>query len=204
MSKVIPDDEFKTFPTVNWKETFVVELGNKRNSNGTYRKWYEDQGAYYECVDWNGLDGAHEINMGSALNEPYWEWSPNIVTNFGFTEHVCHDRSAQEQCWFNIHRWLRKEGTTFCFVMPFPTHWDHHGVYQPTFEWYEEFAQLNGSKLEELLVNHNRPRFTICRRLIRTAVDHKIFKMPSTDLVYITPPRKRVNKDERECGIEPT
>jgi len=200
---VIPDDESMTFPNIDWRETFVLELGNKRNDKGTYRSWYEVQGADYECVDWNGQDGAHEINMGSPLNEPYWEWSPDIVTNFGFTEHVCSDGSAQEQCWFNLHQWLRKVGSRLCFVMPYPGHWDHHGVYQPTTEWYKTFAKLNGYEIEYLVVNNNRQRFTICGRLRRLNTD-KVFTMPSPDLVYITPPKRRVNKSEKECGIEPT
>lgn len=204
MNKVIPEDEFMTFPVLNWDETFVVELGNKRNKLGLYRDWYENAGAIYECVDWNGLDRAHEVNMGSPLVEPYWDWEPDIVTNFGFTEHVCSDAGAQEQCWFNINRWLRKEGARLCFTMPFPTHWDHHGVYQPTTEWYQEFAKLNGYEIEYLRVNQNRNRYTICGRMKRLGIAYTTFKMPSSDLVYITPSRKRVNKDERECGIEQT
>ena len=195
----IPRDEIWTFPRLD-RGDFILELGNKKNTTGVYREFYEAKGMDYECVDWNRLDGAHEIDMGADLPNPYWDWAPKIVTNFGFTEHVYTD---QVQCWYNINHWLRTGGSYLCFVMPYPGQWEHHGVYQPQPEWYEEYAKENGFEMNAFMVNKDRRRWTICGQMQRKVLqDDSDFHFPE-GMMHITPPNQRVNKDERACGVTP-
>ena len=193
----IPADELWALPPLK-EGMFILELGNKKNSSGLYREFYEAAGCRYECVDWNAEDGAHEIDMGQDLIDPYWDWAPDVVTNFGFTEHVYTD---QVQCWYNINRWLRNPGATLSFCMPRPGDWEHHGVYQPHPSFYFEFAELNGFYVHGIKVNTDRRRRTVHGRMSRKVLqDDSEFEFPAEGFMHITDPAKRQNRDERRCG----
>ena len=112
----------------------VLELGNKKNSTGLYRDWYERQGIVYECIDWNGLDGAwkfdmqkpgvwqdilttfREINFGGSHGRA------RTITNFGFTEHVGETLQDQLECWRTIHELLQYNGS-LAICMPLMPYW---------------------------------------------------------------------------------
>jgi hypothetical protein len=219
-STQIPEDELWTMPDPEWFQgKSVLELGNKKNQSGLYRDWYVSNGAEYQCLDWNGEDGAIPVDMGKPLDD--WigpetdvlQWA-DIVTNFGFTEHVF---TNQEQAWRNVLALASSPECHLSVVLPFPTHWDHHGVYQPTPGWLEEFVEGNGFKMNTFIVNDNRRRWVTCIGATRIAAyDPDDFFYPDTKYkggrsytnphgkgIYITPPGKRVNKQEKSCGVNP-
>lgn len=151
----LPPDELAALEGC-WMQpgTSLLELGNKKNSTGLYRDWYSAQGIRYECIDWNGLDGAWKFDM----REPgIWELilaafqregfggshgRAQTITNFGFTEHVGETLEEQIECWRNIHQLLQYNGS-LAICMPLMPHWKGHGRWMPTPEWYQEMADLN-------------------------------------------------------------
>lgn len=214
----IPKDELWTLPDAAWfKGKNVLELGNKKNTSGLYRDWYVSNGATYQCLDWNGEDGARSIDMGKTIDNPGTRdligWA-DIVTNFGFTEHVFTD---QIQCWVNVLALASKPGCILSMVLPLPKHWEHHGVYQPTVGWLMAFVKSNGFDLNLATVNDNRRRHVTCTtgmRVEKYDSDKFVYPDPTYEAVkphvnpfgkglYITNPRRRVNKAEKACGVNP-
>jgi hypothetical protein len=213
LTDIIPKDEALTMPPEEWfAGKRVLELGNKKNANGLYRDAYVSNGATYTCVDWNGQDGAVAVDMGKDFGvNGSLVGKADLVTNFGFTEHVFTD---QVQCWYNVLAMASKAGCWVSSVTPYPGHWDHHGVYQPTPRWIMDFLEKNGFAVRTHWTNVDRRRWVICVAAIRVEEWHPdVFVYPdptyrtATDQVlngiYITPPGKRVNRAERECGVKP-
>jgi len=196
---IIPEDELWALPpleTLNGAN--IIELGNKKNSNGLYRTQYEEHGMKYNCVDWNGLDGAYEMDLGMRClpEEVHWVhgWA-DVVTNFGFSEHVY---TNQIQCWKNIAMLSSKVGCYLAMVLPHPGHWDHHGIYQPTMEWLQEWCTENGYWIHTGLVNDSRRRWVNVIGAQRIEpYDEVDYHTPSFDMMYITPKNKRVNPEEK-------
>lgn len=207
MTAIIPRDELDVLtPVEGWAPGYVLELGNKKNQSGLYRHWYEEQGCDYQCIDWNGEDGAIRLDMGKPLmpdvRDELLEYHdhpwPSLVTNFGFTEHVY---TNQRQCWVNLTQ-LVMPGSYFVFCMPHPGDWEHHGVYQPHLEWYEQYANANAYAIEKLYVNRARRRPTICGRFRRVAcADIPFVPDINSPLMHITKKNRRVNADEREAPV---
>lgn len=200
----IPADEIQAMPRLasmdGWK---IVELGNKKNTSGVYREAYEASGMLYQCLDWNGLDGALALDFGKELPEEHEEiWGDaDLVTNFGFTEHVYTD---QEQCWANVARLSSKMGCYLAMCMPCPGDWEHHGVYQPTLAWYRSWLDMNGYVWDICSTNTNRRKKTnvIAARRVREYLPENHY-MPDASLMHITPAKSRVNPAEKNCGITP-
>jgi hypothetical protein len=149
----------------------LLELGNKKNSTGLYRDWYTDQGIVYECIDWNGLDGAwkfdmREQGMWAAVLDQFRRINfggshgrAQTVTNFGFTEHVGETLEEQHECWRNIHQLIQYNGA-LAICMPLMPHWKGHGRWMPTPDWYQEMAHLNGYWIRNVAVwDRVRPTF---------------------------------------------
>lgn len=211
----IPKDELWTMPIPEWFEgKNVLELGNKKNQSGTYRDWYVANGAEYVCTDWNAQDGAVPFDFGKNVEKEWPEiigWA-DIVTNFGFTEHVF---TNQRNAWFNLFAMASKPGCIVSIVLPCPGHWDHHGVYQPTNGWLQAILKANGFDMFMATVNDNRRRHVHCFGATRKREwNPEEFVYPDTKYeavkahvnpfgkgIYITPPRRRVNVAERNCGI---
>lgn len=193
----IPKDELGAMPPPHWFEGKIVyELGNKKNTSGLYRDWYVSNGADYTCFDWNGSDGAISLDFGKPL-PPGMAARADLVTNFGFTEHVFTD---QRQAWRNLLAMSDKAGCYVACVLPTPGHWEHHGVYQPSIKWLSEFFELNGFLLVRNYINTDRKRHVnvICavRQLSPT------FHWPA-EPIHITKPDRRVNPAEKNCGVTP-
>lgn len=213
---IIPQDEQMTMPGEQWfSGKRVLELGNKKNSAGLYRKWYNAAMVYdYRCVDWNGEDGALRVDMGRAL-DPDCDLigTADIVTNFGFSEHVF---TNQEQCWRNIFAMASKMGCFLSVVLPYPGYWEHHGVYQPTPGWLQAIMVQNGFALHTATVNDNRRRWVTCtggERVDPYNPDEFVWPDPTFEPMkehtcplgkglYITKPLRRNTKSERNCGVE--
>ena len=196
---IIPEDELWALPpldTMAGKK--IIELGNKKNTNGLYRTQYESFGLEYTCVDWNELDGAINIDFGVRIPEEY-EGVADIVTNFGFTEHVYTD---QIQCWENVARLSSKVGCYLAIVLPYPGHWEHHGVYQPRTDWLTEWHMKNGYAMHTCTINQDRRRWVSVVGSQRMGpFDPGTYHTPSFDMMHITKPQHRVNLKEKNCGI---
>jgi hypothetical protein len=214
MKEIIPEDELWTLPPRGeWWGANVVELGNKKNANGLYREEYEALGARYQCLDWNGQDGAISFDFGKPIPDEYSHLVgfADIVTNFGFTEHVY---TNQEQAWKNVLSLAAQPNAILSIVLPYPTHWDHHGVYQPTMGWLLALLRANGFVEFFCATNTNRKRWVNCIGALRkespefvwpdvTYEPVKEHTCPWGKGIYITPPTKRVNVQEKNCGVKP-
>lgn len=144
----------------------VCELGNKKNVTGLYRDWYVARGATYTCIDWNGEDGARRWDMRLALpDELIAEWGGpfDLVTNFGFTEHV----TEQEPVWENIHR-LMKVGGWCSVCLPTPPRWESHGYWQPNENWIRRLCDRNGYGVHFVSYWMARVRPTVIARYQRS------------------------------------
>lgn len=171
----IPADEQEALGTLPSADFSVIEFGNKRNVSGTYRSYYEAHGCrVYRSIDWNGKDGAYPLDVNHALHcsDVDLPDPADIVTNFGFSEHV----SNQPMFWTNHHR-LCRPGGLLCGVTPHPRHWPRHGILQPSGAFYRSLAEVNGYEVEALWVNSNRQRWTICYR----------FRKPKSDFGFVMP-----------------
>lgn len=214
MKEIIPEDERWTLPGPEWfNKMRVCELGNKKNQNGLYRTWYQANGAEYLCLDWNGEDGAKSFDFGKPIPDEYSYligWA-DVVTNFGFTEHVF---TNQEQAWRNVLALASFPGAILSLVLPYPTHWDHHGVYQPTMGWLMALLRANGFVEFFSATNTDRKRWVNCIGALRKESPEFVWPDPTYEPVkahtcplgkgiYITPPTKRVNVQEKNCGVKP-
>jgi SAM-dependent methyltransferase len=159
----------------------MLELGNKKTGDVSYKSFFESIGFEHVSVDWNGEDGALPLDMRLPL--PDWE-AFDMVTNFGCTEHV----SVQEPIWESIHR-LCKVGGVYIGMCPAPGSWWWHGEFYPTEEFYRQFAALNGYQIEHLAVGREYPNCNIDARLRKVA--DKPFVMPPYDLMFYNEMRPR-------------
>lgn len=178
LNNPIPEDEWVVYePLVG--ET-MLELGNKKNPNGVYKKYFESIGFNHVSVDWNGEDGALKLDLRKPIDLGQFD----MVTNIGTTEHVSH----QEGVWCNIHN-ACKLGGVIVSVTPYPEFWWWHGEHYPTEAFFESFADLNGYKIEYMDKGRQPPNVNLCVRLKKIEV--KAFRMPDESLIYKNKVRPR-------------
>lgn len=116
--------------------TRVLEFGDKRNPSGLYRTWYESRGAVYLSTDINGRNGA----IKQDVRLPFDFGKFDLVTNFGFSEHV----SVQAPFWANCYN-ATEVGGVMVGTTPQPNHWLHHGwsYWHPSETFFREWAEAN-------------------------------------------------------------
>ena len=172
----IPEDELSLIEDL--KNCRVLELGNKHNSSGPYRNWYVERGCKYTSIDWNGRNGAivwdmrNDLDVRRDLNEEPFD----VVTNFGFSEHV----TVQKPVWESIHNAVRIGGMmVHCLPTPFEGqenaryNWEKHGYWHPTKNWMNKFCEANQYTIEYIKeYHHNRKKPTLVARLFKS-VDTK-------------------------------
>ena len=153
----------------------MLELGNKKTGDVSYKSYFESLGFEHVSVDWNGEDGALPLD----LRDPLPDWPPfDMVTNFGTTEHVVDNQSA---VWANIHRMV-KVGGVYIGMCPSPEDWWWHGEWYVPPEWYREFAGINGYEIEHLAIGREYPNRNVDVRLRK--IKDATFEMPKTPLFY--------------------
>ena len=128
----------------------VLEFGNKRspgagtpeNPRGAYSFWYREKGCHYVSVDINGQDGAMKIDVRNRFDLSKGE----IVTNFGFSEHV----TIQKPFWQNALAHL-EVGGHFVNAVPQPNQWLNHGYsyWHPEYKFFLRLAYLNALTIED-------------------------------------------------------
>lgn len=187
----VPDDE----RTIIWPLVGdrMLELGNKKNADGVYKHYFESVGIGHTSIDWNGQDGALNLDLRKPISVVGDSWEVDgqgphmhafdMVTNIGTTEHV----SDQEAVWLNIHN-LTKIGGVIASLTPLEGDWWWHGEYYPRFEFFLQFAQ-NGYRVEYLDIGREHPNRNVCCRLKKIA--HNDFVMPDPETMFYNRMRAR-------------
>lgn len=158
----------------------MLELGNKKTGDVSYKSWFVAQGIEHVSVDWNGQDGALKLDLRQPLNLGLF----SMVTNYGTTEHV----SEQRPVWENIHRACQVGGVIIS-MCPMPGDWWWHGWYYPTEDFYTEFAALNGYEIEHMAIGKTHPSRNIDVRMVK-ALDLP-FTMPDPKTMFYNEIRPR-------------
>ena len=186
-NNTLPLDEWNLFDPIIDDVKTMIELGNKKNANGTYKDMFESNGIQHTSIDTNGLDGALNLDLREKLllKDLGLKSKVDCVSNIGTTEHVV----PQGEVWANILRWL-KVGGYFISVTPMPEQWWWHGDLYPTAAWYESFCELNKLEIETLHVDLERPRENNYLRARKTAEVYTV-KLPDDDLMYKNVIRRR-------------
>jgi hypothetical protein len=138
---VIPPNELFLLKSLAIKGRRVLEFGNKRNKTGCYRDWYLAEGAQsYTSIDWNGEDGALALDVREMLRPRLDYAEYDLVTNFGFSEHV---DGGQEAFFRNVHE-LCALGGYMVHMIPLEGHWQgHEGIRCTYTEWFLPYLAIN-------------------------------------------------------------
>jgi hypothetical protein len=151
----------------------MLELGNKKNGEFTYKAFFEARGYRHVSVDLNGQDGALALD----LRHPISLGTFDLVTNIGTSEHV----DEQLPVWRNIVASCHVGSVLIC-TTPKPGHWHWHGFWHPHAEFYTELAALNGFEIERLYESGQSPRVMNFCRMVR--VHEGEFVMPHQRCMY--------------------
>jgi hypothetical protein len=152
----------------------MLELGNKKNREHTYKAFFEANGYRHVSIDWNGQDGALQLDLRRPLNLGTFD----MVTNIGTTEHV----SDQAEVWHNVLDALHI-GSVLLSTTPLPPDdWHWHGAWHVDEAWMRDLCGANGLEIERLYVSGDHPR----RMLFLRAVCRETlpFVMPGRTIHY--------------------
>lgn len=181
MKNPIPADEWHYIDPLmrcdNKPVKRMLELGNKKNSDGVYKHYFESLGIEHTSIDWNGEDGALPLDLREPIYKQFEQF--DMTTNVGTTEHV----SFQRGVWENIH-YLTAVYGVIVSITPYPggDNWWWHGEWYPRQEFFTAFAFLNGYEIEKIGTGREAPNLNLCVRLIKTT--EKPFTMPDESLIY--------------------
>jgi len=159
----------------------MCELGNKKSGDNTYKAYFESLGFEHVSVDINGLDGALRMDLRKPLNLGQFD----MVTNIGTSEHVVDN---QEAVWRNIHEAV-KVGGVYIGMCPSPGDWHWHGQWYPSQEFYKQFAERNGYRIEHLAIGREYPNRNVDVRMVK--VSDLPFTMPDDDTLFYNEMRPR-------------
>lgn len=118
----------------------MLELGNKKSGNVTYKQYFERKNINHTSIDWNGKDGALKLDLRNPIDLGQFD----MVTNIGTTEHV----STQHQVWENLHNFV-KVGGVLVSHGPLEGDWWWHGEWYVRESFYEALAD-NGYEIQEM------------------------------------------------------
>jgi hypothetical protein len=175
----IPVNELRALGIKDFRGLRILELGNKKNSSGLYRDWYQAKGGRYLSTDINGQDGAVAWDIREPMPIDIERIIPvDIVTNFGFTEHV---QDRQAETWANIHAMVHPAFGRLCCVLPAPGGWKNHGkakgfpgTWYPHPLFFKELARLNMYDIDDLWYDPEQ-KLVGCR-LVRLPDSQKLEK----------------------------
>jgi hypothetical protein len=160
----------------------ILELGNKRKEQGTYKSLFQHLGFRHVSVDTNGRDGALPLDLTKPLKLGKFD----MVSNIGTSEHVSESAyPGQVACWRNILEAMHV-GSVLVSITPQEGSWKWHGVWYPQKPFFTELARLNGLVVERLYNSDERkancdPRHRlIFARCVR--VDDVPFQMPEVGM----------------------
>ena len=159
----------------------MLELGNKKTGDVSYKSHFEKLGIRHVSVDINGLDGALRLDLRKPLKLGQFD----MVTNFGCSEHVVDN---QEAVWRNIHEAVKINGVLIC-MCPMPGDWWWHGIHYPHMAFYEQFAAKNGYLIEHMEVGRMAPTRNIDVRMKKYC--EIAFTMPDNHTMFYNEMRPR-------------
>ena len=136
----------------------MLELGNKKTQNRTYKQWFTELGFRHVSVDINGQDGALPLDLTQPINLGTFD----MVTNIGTSEHV----DVQEPVWRNMFEAL-DVGSVLIAATPLIGDWEWHGRWYPSDTFYRVMALLNRLEIERMYIYGTSPRKLLCCRLRR-------------------------------------
>lgn len=167
-------DEWKYYLPLEGKTMF--ECGGKVNSKTpghideeiTYKSYFEALGFRHVSVDFDMRWADHNDDLSKPLWDKFGQF--DMVCDIGTGEHV----NYQLGFWENIHN-LTKVGGIYVGQHPVPggKSWWWHGIWYPTEEFFESFAELNGWKIERMKRGNPVPNENLYVRMRR--VDDKDF-----------------------------
>jgi SAM-dependent methyltransferase len=158
------------FPIVG---SSMLELGNKKSGDVTYKQYFESQGIKHTSIDWNGLDGALKLDLRDPIDLGQFD----MVTNIGTTEHV----STQRQVWENLHNAV-KVGGVLVSHGPLEGDWWWHGEWYVKESFYEAFAKENGYVIKQMGIERDHPNRTLNVRMKK--IKHNSFVMPDESTIF--------------------
>ena len=145
----------------------VLEFGNKKNPTGIYRDWYIANGAKsYVSIDINGLDGALKRDVQLDLGD-LGEF--DLVTNFGFSEHV----QDQVAFWENAIRLTRVGGRLVNSTPDAGERLNHNCYWHTPASFYENLAALNELEVLDRFVEQGLMNYAL-RKTATMTIDLSI------------------------------
>lgn len=188
---IIPAHELPLVEPYVYQGVRVLEFGDKRNPSGLYRDWYESRGCEYTCVDINGRNGA----IGLDVREPFDLGQFDVVTNWGFSEHV----SVQRPFWENAYTVTAVEGV-MVGTTPKPHNWPHHAwsYWHPSETFFYEWAEANGLEVEQLVdCGPGDPIKRMVGYVLRRTTDEPHVWKPDFDQMFWRNPNFQIPKDKK-------
>lgn len=151
----------------------MLELGNKKTHEFTYKEYFESIGIEHTSIDWNGMNPrVLKLDLRQPIElEPF-----DMVTNIGTTEHV----SDQTGVWKNIHNFC-KVGGTIISCTPLEGDWWWHGDWYPTELFFKAFTK-NGYEIELMDTVMEYPKRALTVRMNK--ISHEPFVMPDTKTIF--------------------
>jgi hypothetical protein len=112
--------------------------------------YYTEKGMTYECIDLNGENNAHVIDLGIQHMFPL---QYELVTDLGTSEHVSFNHKfswdAIYNCWYNKHA-LLKVGGVMINENPKQQNWPLHGVNYYSERFYHQLIEYADYEVLEL------------------------------------------------------
>lgn len=143
----------------------IMDLGSQQLYNQPLlpapyaNTWYSPQGIQYECIDLNGENNAHRIDLSKkcsfylADEAGICERKYDLVVDAGTSEHVgtdgAFDWEAIYNCWKIKHDLLRVGGVCIS-ENPKTESWPSHGFQWYSESFYKELAALTDYEILEL------------------------------------------------------
>ena len=126
---------------------FLSTFGYKPSST-IVKYFFEFLGINHTSVDYNGLDGAHKLDVRQDISN-HFPTKFDVLTNLGFTEHVGENSAwstliaGQYAVFKNLHE-LGNENAIYYHCVPLTRNWYKHGVCDYSLEFFSELAAVCG------------------------------------------------------------
>lgn len=132
----------------------MLELGNQQIleeeedvSERTGKEYYSSRGVHHMSIDLNGRDGALSFDLSKEIHNDFHS-KFDVVTNAGTSEHI-EPKSAQYQCFKNIHDCLKKGGIAIHIVPDVEEliqvgAWENHCKNYYSRQFVKMLAETNG------------------------------------------------------------
>jgi hypothetical protein len=133
----------------------MLELGNQRIRPNAFLKYgirsyfskiyFLKKGYNHHAIDINGYDGAIPLDMSEPIPITAFRGHFDIVTDFGFMEHV----NEQVQAWRNIHD-MGKVGCLYVHSVPAVGMYKGHCYYCYSEDFFKDLCKANNYELLDL------------------------------------------------------